>query len=201
MPVYINEPLSMLIRGTEMFEYTHLLRTANQTTNEYIRIAYVTSFLFMNLAQNCGRGKKPFNPLLGETFDVMEGDLRVICEQVSHHPPISAFYGECPDFELWAKFSPKTKFSLTKLEVEPGFTMYVRLKGHDEVYTIQKCKGSVHGFMKNEIYMWNFGVLTCKCFKNGVECRIKFKDHPFWGKLDYSVKGEVYDQNGNSFIF
>ena len=35
---------------------------------------------------------KPFNPILGETFEVSIGGIPLYMEQVSHHPPISAFY-------------------------------------------------------------------------------------------------------------
>ena len=35
--------------------------------------------------------KKPFNPLLGETFELVGKDYRFLAEQVSHHPPITAF--------------------------------------------------------------------------------------------------------------
>lgn len=200
MPVYINEPLSMLIRGSEMFEYSNLLKRANNTSDEYIRISYVTSFLFMNLGQNNGRSKKPFNPLLGETFDVFDNGVRVVCEQVSHHPPVSAFYADCEDFEIWVRFSPVSKLTLTKLEISPGFCMLVRLKKQDEMYSLTKCKGSIHGFMSNNIYMWNFGEMSCRSLKTGVEAKIKFKNHPFWGSLDYSVKGEVYDPDGNVYL-
>jgi oxysterol-binding protein 1 len=36
------------------------------------------------------RFKKPFNPILGETYEYVSDELRIITEQVSHHPPISA---------------------------------------------------------------------------------------------------------------
>ena len=37
------------------------------------------------------RHKKPFNPHLGETYELVTEDYRMISEQVSHHPPISAY--------------------------------------------------------------------------------------------------------------
>ena len=38
---------------------------------------------------------KPFNPILGETFQGVIGDYEIAIEQISHHPPISAF-------EMWS---------------------------------------------------------------------------------------------------
>ena len=41
-----------------------------------------------------GRNAKPFNPLLGETFEIVTDDFKFIGEHVSNKPPISAFYYE-----------------------------------------------------------------------------------------------------------
>jgi len=35
--------------------------------------------------------KKPFNPILGETFQGSIGNYEIALEQISHHPPVSAF--------------------------------------------------------------------------------------------------------------
>jgi pterin-4a-carbinolamine dehydratase len=35
---------------------------------------------------------KPFNSILGETFEITNSKFDYIAEQVSHHPPISACY-------------------------------------------------------------------------------------------------------------
>ena len=36
--------------------------------------------------------EKPFNPILGETFQTTLDGIPVYWEQISHHPPISAYY-------------------------------------------------------------------------------------------------------------
>jgi len=50
---------------------------------------------------NC---KVPLNPILGETLqrEMVTGE-RLYCEQVSHHPPISAFelYGPNDDYKIY----------------------------------------------------------------------------------------------------
>jgi hypothetical protein len=35
------------------------------------------------LASNNGRMGKPFNPLLGETYQLEQEDFRIVCEQVN----------------------------------------------------------------------------------------------------------------------
>jgi hypothetical protein len=42
--------------------------------------------------------RKPFNPILGETFEALWPDgTRIYIEHISHHPPISTFLVEHPD--------------------------------------------------------------------------------------------------------
>jgi len=61
--------------------------------------------------------KKPYNPVLGETFRCMwthpNGSKSFyIAEQVSHHPPVSAFYvsNKKDGFVISASITAKSKF-------------------------------------------------------------------------------------------
>lgn len=44
---------------------------------------------------------KPFNPILGETFQAYIKGIPIYFEQISHHPPISSYYMTCPEFTLY----------------------------------------------------------------------------------------------------
>ena len=46
------------------------------------------------------RTKKTFNPMLGETYELVMEDFKYVSEQVSHHPPISAFHVEGDHFRI-----------------------------------------------------------------------------------------------------
>ena len=71
-----------------------------------------TSSLFMT-----GTGKKPFNPILGETFQGHYSGDPIYIEQVSHHPPISylSIYGN--KYKAHFQFIPKPKVELNSLEL------------------------------------------------------------------------------------
>lgn len=84
MPVVFNEPLSFLQRMTEYMEYARLLRLASEQENAADRMKYVAAFAVSALASNWERLGKPFNPLLGETYEYKNAEFRVICEQVSN---------------------------------------------------------------------------------------------------------------------
>jgi hypothetical protein len=98
MPVIFNEPLTMLEKCAENMEYHELIRTANKCENRFLRIGYVIASSYMLCANVINRIHKIFNPILGETYEYFDKDLKVVVEQVSHHPPISAIYAECDDF-------------------------------------------------------------------------------------------------------
>jgi len=63
------------------------------------RLKAVIAFHVSGLVREVFDGKKPYNPILGETCawawkhgDERAGVTRMVCEQVSHHPPISAMH-------------------------------------------------------------------------------------------------------------
>lgn len=45
--------------------------------------------------------------------------FRIFCEQVSHHPPISAFHADSPLFRFYGSIHPKLKFWGRSIEIQP----------------------------------------------------------------------------------
>ena len=99
-PAYMNEPISMLQKLSEVFEYKEILDRAAASKDDGLRMAYGLAFMFVPYFNTPLRMKKPFNPLLGETYDLKIGALDVVCEQVSHHPPISACFAKSKDYDV-----------------------------------------------------------------------------------------------------
>ncbi|SBS91242.1 oxysterol-binding protein/PH domain containing protein [Plasmodium ovale curtisi] len=92
MPIYLNEPSSFLQRLAEDFQYIYLLKYASEEVESTSRLAYVTAFTISPYASVIGRTFKPFNPLLGETYELTHRKFFFISEQVVHHPPITAYH-------------------------------------------------------------------------------------------------------------
>ncbi|KAL8819815.1 MAG: hypothetical protein Q9223_001821, partial [Gallowayella weberi] len=103
LPVSFNEPTSLLQRVTEDMEYTDLLDTAADRLDSTERMVYVAAFAASEYASTIGRVAKPFNPLLGETYEYVRPDkgYRFLIEQVSHHPPIGAAWAEAPKWDYY----------------------------------------------------------------------------------------------------
>jgi hypothetical protein len=77
-------------------EYNHLLdmlcTDASFHKDPMLRLAIVGIYTVTQLT-SCDRGfNKPFNPLLGETYELITDDFQFLAEQVSHHPPVTAWY-------------------------------------------------------------------------------------------------------------
>ncbi|KAF5942531.1 hypothetical protein HYC85_020173 [Camellia sinensis] len=93
LPVYFNEPISSLQKCFEDLEYSYLLDRAyehGKAGNVLLRILDVASFAVSGYASSEGRHCKPFNPLLGETYeaDYPEKGIRFFSEKVLFvYPP------------------------------------------------------------------------------------------------------------------
>lgn len=90
VPVYFNEPLSMLQKVGEIMQNEEVISGAAEQTDSLLRLVYVTGFCISQYGGTQFRCSKPFNPILGETFEMKSKNWKFIAEQVSHHPPISA---------------------------------------------------------------------------------------------------------------
>jgi len=97
-PVYINDPRSYLDVICDGWTYapTFLTRAA-ATADPLERLKLVATSVISGLLNTCSAGK-PFNPVLGETFQASFPDGTLIyTEQTSHHPPITAWQVIGPD--------------------------------------------------------------------------------------------------------
>ncbi|KUF96052.1 Dynein beta chain [Phytophthora nicotianae] len=119
LPVRIFEPRTNLERVCDLMLYAPtFLNTAYAQNDALERFKYVISFAVAGLHHSIGQ-LKPFNPILGETYQSTLNDgTDVSCEHTSHHPPISNFQftGEkysIAGFVLWhASMSVKSNAML-----------------------------------------------------------------------------------------
>lgn len=99
MPVFINEPVSILQKAGEFVYYCQkTLPIAAQQKTSIRRLLYLTAAAMAPGNQLVGRLAKPFNPMLGETFELVTQHCRYLSEMVCHHPPI---YGQHAQGETW----------------------------------------------------------------------------------------------------
>ena len=197
VPVYFNEPISFLQRYTEDLAYHEILLNACEIEDSLLRIAYIACFAVTSYVPTLERYMKPFNPLLGETFELVRDGYRVVCEQVSHHPPISAMLCEHRDFSFSGSVNIKTSFKGTHLCVTPVGTYQVRLNQFEDVFEWSKPQTNVHNIIFGKMYVDHFGKVEIENRRTGEKASLNFHKKGWFDRISHEVNGAVNDHNGN----
>ncbi|KCV68793.1 hypothetical protein H696_04212 [Fonticula alba] len=136
MPVVLNEPLNVMQNLCEDLEYAALLNQAASSDNPLRRLALVSAFAVSSYARTAVRfNRKPFNPLLGETFEFVQPagpgpagpGFRFFSEKVSHHPFIVATHCSSINYTMWQDLRPTQKFGGRSIEMSYGGTVFLDL--------------------------------------------------------------------------
>ncbi|XP_054914844.1 oxysterol-binding protein-related protein 3-like isoform X2 [Poeciliopsis prolifica] len=200
MPVQLNEPLNTLQRLCEELEYSELLDVANQTEDPYQRMVYVATFAISAYASSYYRaGSKPFNPVLGETYECDRPDkgFRFIAEQVSHHPPVSACHCDSKNFCFWQDVRWKNKFWGKSMEIVPMGTTHVTLPAFGDHYEWNKVTSCIHNILSGQRWIEHYGEMAIKNTSSDVcQCKVTFVKAKSWNSTVNEIQGVVTDSNG-----
>lgn len=146
-PLVLNEPLSMIQRSMEFIEFHHLLDYAAQPelkNNPELQTALVALFTSANFMRTSDRYKKPFNPLLCETFEMDRWNAsekyRFIVEQTEHHPPVAAIYGESQHGWIYqSNLSANSTFKINcSVEIKTDGFINLYFKNTNKSYVINR---------------------------------------------------------------
>ena len=97
-------------------------------------MAIVSAFMISMYSGIENRITKPFNPTLGETFEMMGDGWRYVAEQVSHHPPVSAAFAESSLYELRENTAMTQTFDGNKLTFVPTGTTNIKFKDNGDEF-------------------------------------------------------------------
>uniref|UniRef100_A0AAR2L6D5 Oxysterol-binding protein n=1 Tax=Pygocentrus nattereri TaxID=42514 RepID=A0AAR2L6D5_PYGNA len=200
MPVELNEPLNTLQHMCEELEYTELLDKAAETDDPYERMALVAAFAVSAYSSTYYRaGSKPFNPILGETYECIREDkgFCFFSEQVSHHPPVSACHCESKNFTFWQDVRWKNKFWGKSMEILPIGTVNVMLPSYGDHYEWNKVTTCVHNILSGRRWIEHYGEITIRNTKTSTcICKLTFIKGNYWSSNVNEVQGFVMDQEG-----
>ncbi|XP_058833217.1 oxysterol-binding protein-related protein 9 isoform X2 [Topomyia yanbarensis] len=230
LPTFILERRSLLEMYADYFAHPDLfLRIADLKDSRERMIQVVRWYLS---AYHAGRkssvAKKPYNPILGEVFqchwdtpemptgddnsniEVIDGpvpwcrkdQLTFIAEQVSHHPPISAFYAE--HYNKKISFSAhvwtKSKFLGLSIGVHNIGQGTVTLCDLNEEYIVTFPNGYGRSILTVP-WIELGGTVTITCPQTGYHADIDFLTKPFYGGKRNKIQGEIYSPNDKkSFV-
>ncbi|XP_077175709.1 oxysterol-binding protein-related protein 6 isoform X5 [Paroedura picta] len=200
MPVELNEPLNTLQHLCEELEYSELLDKAAESEDPYERMVLVAAFATSGYASTYYRaGSKPFNPVLGETYETIREDkgFRFFAEQVSHHPPISACHCESKNFVFWQDIRWKNKFWGKSMEILPIGTLNVTLPKYGDCYVWNKVTTCIHNILSGRRWIEHYGEITIRNTKSSAcICKLTFVKVNYWNSNVNEVQGVIMDQEG-----
>ncbi|XP_072309387.1 oxysterol-binding protein-related protein 8 isoform X5 [Eucyclogobius newberryi] len=192
LPTFILEPRSFLDKLSDYYYHADFLSQAAVEENAYNRMKKVVKWYISGFYKKPKGLKKPYNPIIGETYRCMwlhqetNSKTFYIAEQVSHHPPVSAFYvsnrkdGFCVSGSILAKSKFYGNSLSAILDGEARLSFLNR--GEDYVMNMPyaHCKGILYGTMTLELG----GQITIMCEKTGYSAQLDFKLKPFLGSSD-----------------
>lgn len=158
MPVDFNEPLSALQKRCEELQYTGLLREAAETNDDALRMAKIAAFVVSGFATAKHRiQRKPFNPLLGETFECFRPDRGIdfFSEKVQHHPPVLLAYAADPEgrWQYSGSIGTQEKFLGRSFEIQPKEENHLLLTKSDISVSWTKPSAYVRGIFTGDRYI------------------------------------------------
>ncbi|KAK7295033.1 hypothetical protein RJT34_17936 [Clitoria ternatea] len=198
LPVYFNEPISSLQKCFEDLEYSYLLDRAyehGKSGNSLLRALNVAAFAVSGYPSSEGRCCKPFNPLLGETYEAEYPDkgIRFFSEKVSHHPTIFACHCEGRGWKFWADSNIRSKFRGGSIQLDPVGVLTLEFDD-GEIFQWSKVTTTIHNLILGKIYCDHHGNMDIHGNRQ-YSCRLKFKQKTIL-KRNHQVHGFVEDVTG-----
>ncbi|XP_022901207.1 oxysterol-binding protein-related protein 8 isoform X1 [Onthophagus taurus] len=193
LPTFILEPRSFLDKLTDSYYHVDILSRAVLEDDAFTRMKTVVKWYLSGLYKKPKGLKKPYNPILGETFRCYwlhpnGSKTFYVAEQVSHHPPVSAFYvtNRMDGFSISASILAKSKFYGNSTSAILDGTAVLTLLPRGENYTLTvpyaHCKGILMGTLSMELG----GKVNIECEKTGYQTEIEFKLKPFLGGTEHT---------------
>lgn len=204
MPVVLNEPLTLLQRNSEVFAFNGLIEKALAEEDSLLRLVYISAYSAARYFLTNGRIHKPFNPLLGETFEIVTPTFRSIAEQVSHHPPVLAMHCQGQGYTISKTVNGLIKFTGKSITALDPNRFYLKihpscLKGalnDSEDYSFDNPKMMIGNLIIGDTYVEPQGATEIVNHSTGERCDLEFKPRGWTSQNKDSVFGEVRDSNG-----
>ncbi|KAJ7226124.1 hypothetical protein GGX14DRAFT_643018 [Mycena pura] len=199
-PTFVLEPRSMLERITDFMSHPDLVFGADTCSDPEERFMRVLQYYLAGWHIKPKGVKKPYNPVLGEFFrcryDYPDGTQGFyVAEQVSHHPPISAFFYISPAnrVQILGELRPKSKFLGNSVSTTMEGENRVTLLGSpdDGEYVITMPNMYARGILFGKMVLELGDQCTAKNEKNGLYADIEFKTKGFFSGTYNAIAGRV----------
>ncbi|CAL2051936.1 unnamed protein product [Caenorhabditis brenneri] len=198
LPTFILEPRSFLEKLADYYYHADLIAEAVAEPDPFERIVKITKFFLSGFYKKPKGLKKPYNPILGETFrckwEHPDGSTTFyIAEQVSHHPPVSSLFitNRKAGFNISGTILAKSKYYGNSLSAILVGKLKLTLLNLGETYIVNlpyaNCKGIMIGTMTMELG----GEVNIECEKTGYRTTLDFKLKPMLGGAYNQIEGSI----------
>ncbi|KIV83026.1 hypothetical protein PV11_05087 [Exophiala sideris] len=129
--------------------------------------------------------------------------ISFLCEQTSHHPPVSAYWYYCPERGVNARGYDQlsAKFTGTSVRVTPGnFNrgIFIEITKRDnEEYQLVHPAAALGGILRGSLYISVADTCSITCPKTRLKCLLTYVEESWFGKAQNRVHGVVYRYDPN----
>lgn len=176
LPVRIFEPRSTIERICDWWAFAPIyLKKAGKINDNLERFKLVMTFAVSGLYNGC-KQMKPFNPILGETFQGSWPDgSQIYVEHSSHHPPISHFLMIDSEklYQYFGYYEYKASLKGNALGGKQDGPNYVKFKDGQLIkFSLPPIK--ISGLLWGRRIIEWYGAIEFKDEKNDLYCKLKF---------------------------
>jgi hypothetical protein len=121
-----------------------------------------------------------------------------LTEQTSHHPPVSAFWVECPEKGLVARGYDQlsAKFTGTSIKVTPGnhnLGIFINVQGRqNEEYQLTHPAAHLGGLLRGSLSITVADTCYVTCPKSKLKVILHYLEEGWLGKTQNKVQGVIY---------
>lgn len=204
MPVTSNEPLSLLQRTAEQMEYSELLDAAASASSESSeKLCYVTAFAISTLSNTRIKERalrKPFNPMLGETYELVREDkgFRFLAEKISHRPVRIACQADAKNWTFTHAPMPSQKFWGKSVELITEGRARVVLSSTGDCYSWKPATCFLRNLIAGEKYVEPVETMTVVNEITGLKAVVSFKAGGMFSGRSEDVAVTVLDAQGTA---
>ncbi|KAF2444120.1 oxysterol-binding protein-like protein [Karstenula rhodostoma CBS 690.94] len=203
-----DEPLGRML-GTLRFWFTKDLKYVkgkpckpyNSTLGEFFRCTW-------DVEDTQPQLKHSPNPTNSSSASSVAGDKRVrlsyLTEQTSHHPPVSAFYIDCPEKGISARGFDQlsAKFTGTNIRVVAGahnLGIFITLASRDnEEYQLTHPAAYLGGLLRGSLSVSVADSCFVTCAKSKIKVILEYLEEGWLGRTQNKVVGVIFKYDPNN---
>ncbi|PKK64014.1 Oxysterol-binding protein [Rhizophagus irregularis] len=209
LPTFVLEPRSMLERITDFMSHPELILNVPKEEDPVNRFVNVVRYYLSGWHIKPKGVLKPYNPVLGERFRARwqfadNTEALFVSEQVSHHPPISAYYYVSPENNIIivGDIRPKSKFlGNSAATLMQGESKIIFTNRPGEVYRIAMPNVYARGILFGRMVLELGDNSTVRCEKNDLICELEFRTKGFFTGAYNSIYGKIKRESTGESLY